>query len=614
MFRPVIVSSDAIQDRRRRINKYISQLRYPNHFLKTLTPVIDDLIDEIPPLKNTSNTEFKLQETTPLIEAIVFNKNNINSFTDNRENLNQQDKNKRTPLMIAASDDDLETLYLLVQKKCDLNLQDDNGNTALHQSGLNGHALAVKLLATQAELNLQNKDGMTPLMNAASNGYHDCVDILLQSGANPDIINYKGETALILAAKNIPLLITVIEEMLSEEVMKPGMAENEINHIKQVLSYNLAICIQYLLNFNVNPDHQDQCGKTALMYAVQNKNSTVVRILLEKNANTEIMSHEKKTALDYAIDQENFNAISLLLNFNAVVKNISSLETIIYKLPEGPDYYFGLGIVNSMRNEYKITNYNRAIHDTVLPAIRKLGEMHEKNKNTTLAEECYMKALQVNDKLVISNFTNTAMKIVSDGNNINKYLKITAIIYQALISYDMNTVLTHDQWSFLAADALGNPYFKSFKEAIIFALRALKAAIDIAQRQEPCYFFATSIEYNPKNIFDTFPYQINATYIRSEKNLYYVNLKYREFVTLPLTTKELTLLDTKMTVFSIKEKPIQLTLPALETIEKMTHGYQHQNKCYNETQAHLCALKGIFKQIVAVEQTPNISYFRITPQ
>ncbi len=62
-----------------------------------------------------------------------------------------------------------------------------------------------------------------------------------------------------------------------------------------------------------------------------------------------------------------------------------------------------------------------------------------------------------------------------------------------------------------------------------------------------------------------------------------------------------------MTAFSIKEKPIQLTHSILETIESMTYGYQHQNRCCNETQTHLYALKGIFKQVIAAEQKPDTS-------
>ena len=93
--------------------------------------------------------------------------------------------------------------YILLKKKTDPNLQDNNGETALMVASVNGHHQVVKLLLKEkADPNIEHNDGWTALMAASENGHQQMVEILLKEKADPNIQDNDGETALVAASKN----------------------------------------------------------------------------------------------------------------------------------------------------------------------------------------------------------------------------------------------------------------------------------------------------------------------------------------------------------------------------------------------------------------------------
>jgi len=85
----------------------------------------------------------------------------------------------------------------------DLNIQDDNGWTALHFAAQYQSVSAVKtLIKFGAEVDLKNNNGNTPLYRAVFCFKEDLgvVKLLLDHGANPDLENKRGESPRSLAA------------------------------------------------------------------------------------------------------------------------------------------------------------------------------------------------------------------------------------------------------------------------------------------------------------------------------------------------------------------------------------------------------------------------------
>ena len=91
------------------------------------------------------------------------------------------------------------TYKLLTSPTCDINAQNDEGNTPLHEASfLNASVLIEK----GADLNIYNHDGDTPLHKSIENKDEIVTKILIRAGANINCRNNKGNTPLHVAAAN----------------------------------------------------------------------------------------------------------------------------------------------------------------------------------------------------------------------------------------------------------------------------------------------------------------------------------------------------------------------------------------------------------------------------
>ncbi len=112
-----------------------------------------------------------------------------------------------TPLFLAAQNNHLEVVkYLLTLKDIDVGLVTPfNQSTALHTAAFKGHLDIVDaILKTPAGLLHQNTKGMkgeyTPIYVASQNGHIEVVKRLLAAGADPNLKNNVGFTALDIAS------------------------------------------------------------------------------------------------------------------------------------------------------------------------------------------------------------------------------------------------------------------------------------------------------------------------------------------------------------------------------------------------------------------------------
>ena len=94
------------------------------------------------------------------------------------------------------------TKFLIDQGGADLNMQTQDGTTALIFAASNGHLKIVTLLVNNgAETNLVDKFGATALMYACEKGFFEIVKILIQKDAtNLNSKDYNGSTSLMFCA------------------------------------------------------------------------------------------------------------------------------------------------------------------------------------------------------------------------------------------------------------------------------------------------------------------------------------------------------------------------------------------------------------------------------
>nr|CAB3221759.1 ankyrin repeat domain-containing protein 26 [Phallusia mammillata] len=131
-------------------------------------------------------------------------------------NLNLCDNDKRSPLMILVQCQFYNCMNVLLQKDADVNLSDINGNTALHlAASIPSSDLCISLIDYHADVHAKNKDGSTPLHLASSAAESEnVIKTLLDDGAQINAKENNGKTPLMLAASRGHL--EVVKDLLSQ--------------------------------------------------------------------------------------------------------------------------------------------------------------------------------------------------------------------------------------------------------------------------------------------------------------------------------------------------------------------------------------------------------------
>jgi len=127
-------------------------------------------------------------------------------------------------LLDAVTDDDVGSVRRLLKQGADVNEMDASGNTPLARAAMYGYVgIAIALLENGAVIDSQNKVGNTPLIVAIVASYAPnrvaFIRLLLDKGANMDIKNTRGETALEIA--------TIQSRFQIIDVLKSAVAERK---------------------------------------------------------------------------------------------------------------------------------------------------------------------------------------------------------------------------------------------------------------------------------------------------------------------------------------------------------------------------------------------------
>ncbi|XP_068132524.1 ankyrin repeat domain-containing protein 26 isoform X7 [Hyperolius riggenbachi] len=265
----------------------------------------------------------------------------------------------------AASTGDVAKIRQLLHKH-DVNQLDKENRTPLHLAAANGHSDAVKLLVeNKAKLNLCDNDSRSPLIKAIQCQREHCATILLEHDADPNIVDVNGNSALHLAAL-IPSMAVAVQ------LLEHGAnidAENKDGCTPLVLAVteNNQEMVEFLSKEGASVNAKDKNGRTALMIAAGNGQISLVKHLLQSNADIFVKDETGWTADDHAVMNGHHACSHLIIEHGSKSKRPSSFYGGGKKGPStfsSPDRVvepgFSLGSPALNREELQVTSKQKS--------------------------------------------------------------------------------------------------------------------------------------------------------------------------------------------------------------------------------------------------------------
>ncbi|KAJ5638233.1 ankyrin [Penicillium lividum] len=201
------------------------------------------------------------------------------------------DREKYTPLFLAAIRGNLAAVKMLLDYGVDPNVRDRVKRTPLYVASGRGHTAVVETLLAQPKIkvNAYDKDRITPICFAARNGHAEIVKMLLSSGAHAGFVYREGRQG--------PIHSTIVHKqpelvqlLVNRKDVDPNALSSGRTPLEIAVDANKEDLVEILLtDKRVNPDLTGRSrSRTPLLKAALKSNEAMVRLLLAAGANKEI--------------------------------------------------------------------------------------------------------------------------------------------------------------------------------------------------------------------------------------------------------------------------------------------------------------------------------------
>ncbi|CAB3401444.1 unnamed protein product [Caenorhabditis bovis] len=263
-----------------------------------------------------------------------------------------QDSMGQTPLILAASQGQLESVRLLVESNADVDCIDHNGRTALQWAAINGHtdtvrylcgvgsdelhkdndgaislhyAVAhdnvdlVRILINEQTINAADRYGQHPLIVACGHGNVNVIRELLANGAPRNLAAHDGRTPLTVAA------LAGHTEII--ELLAPGICDwNQLDQDGTPLVHTLIVSkliytAEILLKSGASPTAKDAHGRTCAHVVASTNDLNAAAMLRTLGASFEVTDAAGRTPLMTAVWAKHYQIVFYLLETCGVEPN-----------------------------------------------------------------------------------------------------------------------------------------------------------------------------------------------------------------------------------------------------------------------------------------------------
>ncbi|NXN94420.1 RN5A ribonuclease, partial [Rhinopomastus cyanomelas] len=275
------------------------------------------------------------------------NRKEVLELLEKGADVNSKAESGWTPLQSAVQANDEDMVRLLLDKGANPHARKNNGGTAFTEAAIVGNVNMLELLLERGlAVNDHDDNGFTAFMEAAWYGKEEALKFLYSKGANVNQrrvtseekvkLHKGGATALMDACRqgHLSIVQALVQEMGSEVNIRDNKDSNALIHaLKKGFSakekYESAVSIGlFLLDHGIDVTSKDQCGKTALILAVEMQSLELVKALLKRSEiNIDDADEEGNTALMVAVEKKDYPIAKLLCEAGAKT-DVGNLITV----------------------------------------------------------------------------------------------------------------------------------------------------------------------------------------------------------------------------------------------------------------------------------------------
>lgn len=260
-----------------------------------------------------------------------------------------------TVFLSAVSSGDVEEVKKLLAKGADINHQNVDGLTALHQACIDESCDLVEFLVDHgARMDIRDNEGWTALHAAASCGSVEIAQCLLDHGADVAAVNNEGELPLDLAEEED------MEDILTEEIERLGIDVEEARSKEERIMLEDA---QSWTNGKTMNEIKDRSGASALHVAASKGYLQVISLLLQLGVDINAKDNDGWTPLHAAVHWGQSDACEILADHGANFRATSNAGSTPIDLAE-PD------MVKMLEELKKRQNDKPKINASTTPVIK----------------------------------------------------------------------------------------------------------------------------------------------------------------------------------------------------------------------------------------------------
>ncbi|XP_037393608.1 ankyrin repeat and SOCS box protein 2-like isoform X4 [Pygocentrus nattereri] len=222
------------------------------------------------------------------------------------------------PIVKTIRDGDVGTLRQIIKKPdCNVLIPNQYGWIPLHEAAYYGQDQCLKVLlrVQPGMINKRTLKDQTALLLAVSKDKTDCVECLLEKGADPDLANQDKETPLYKACEKENSTTVAMLLNYRASVNKSCIQGWTALH-EAVCRNNVEIC-EMLVKAGAKISTANMYGITPIFVAAQTGSVDALRFLLKNGADINSQAADGATALYEACKNGHANVVEFLLSQNA---------------------------------------------------------------------------------------------------------------------------------------------------------------------------------------------------------------------------------------------------------------------------------------------------------